>query len=433
MQFRAPSLSISHFPTALPTALLTAFLSALLSLAISVVAISVVATTVSAHENVELNPQWAEGEHYELGNTGALLACAELGIGKKNCPLANISRADAAIKFSYGELVSAADFYETAEDLDTDRQSGIANIMLCVHRQFREHKASGSTAPKYSECQVPALFSMPGYLEVITQNYNHFAWNNMVAYVHNHEVALNLARQAFLLERRDSEMSKRKFAQGLIHNAFADHYLTDAFAAGHIRVPRIQLKDWALTNLTGLFKGLRGDMFALLMHEFESVRLGTGEEQGLAVKNSRGDDWKTRSDQHLHLKGEPNDPGSMLPLMALKESFKELLIARVTGELPEARYAAALFVPFPNDIPLAKKFSPAFLQMRKKEILNALTSSLPIYQRFFFKRADFSRMLAALPQIFRNFHQAVAADLAAKPALQTRLPQPYIDAYLKVE
>jgi hypothetical protein len=38
--------------------------------------------------------EWSEGEHLELGDKGALLACKELGMGVGHCPIKNIPRAD---------------------------------------------------------------------------------------------------------------------------------------------------------------------------------------------------------------------------------------------------------------------------------------------------------------------------------------------------
>jgi len=281
---------------------------------------------------------------------------------------------------------------------------------------------------------MTALFVIPGYLEVVSQNQNHFGWNNMVAYVEIHGQALQFAKKSNEKKTSDPTLSKRLLHKALIYNAFADHYLTDAFASGHIRVPRVQINEWAIHSLGGLLKSKRGDLLSIYLHNFESADLRTGREMGFQVKNSRGDFWSTRNDGHLNLLADDKDLALVLPRLAIAESFKDILIAAEYGDLPEGIYQATEFAPFQNDMSLVDKLSPQHQKVqRQRDVASLLLSSVPLYQKFLFYKSDFTRMLDSLAQIFIKFRQDVAREQKLKPELRQRLPEKYIQAYLNVE
>eukprot|EP01104_Vermistella_antarctica_P016751 TRINITY_DN5777_c0_g1_i1.p1 TRINITY_DN5777_c0_g1~~TRINITY_DN5777_c0_g1_i1.p1 ORF type:complete len:871 (+),score=227.45 TRINITY_DN5777_c0_g1_i1:86-2614(+) len=79
------------------------------------------------------------------------------------------------------------------------------------------------------------LITQPGrYLKLAGTNFDHFGGNAARAYAIAHRVALNAAIDA---EIGDDDA----LAQAYAMNAFADHFLTDLFAAGHMRTPRQEL------------------------------------------------------------------------------------------------------------------------------------------------------------------------------------------------
>lgn len=65
----------------------------------------------------------------------------------------------------------------------------------------------------------------PDYLGLAEINWDHFGNDAHMSYVIGHYVALEVAKKGDLL-----------YAYAM--NAFADHFLEDSFAAGHIRTPR---------------------------------------------------------------------------------------------------------------------------------------------------------------------------------------------------
>lgn len=378
--------------------------------------------------------RWTEGEHLELGMDGSYLACQMLGISKNQCPNQRILRADKKMQFQYGEIVTSADFYYTPGEFYADTTSNISKIVKCAYRQKLFHAAQKKHEIDYPSCEMTALFAIPGFLEVVSQNQNHFGWNNMATYVELHGQALQFAKKSNEMRVSDPVQSKRFFHKALIYNAFADHYLTDGFASGHIRVPRLQIKEWAFRGLSGLLKSKRGDLLTMYLHNFESTDLHTGREMGFQVRNSRGDFWSTRGDGHLNLFADDNDISLVLPRLAVAESFKDILIAAEYGDLPEGIYQATEFVPFQNDQPLIDKLSPQHQKVKQRsDVASLLFSSVPLYQKFLLYKSDFTRMLDSLSQIFIKFRQDVAREEKLRPELRKRLPEKYIQAYLAVE
>ncbi len=381
----------------------------------------------------QLKAEWSESEHLEIGEKGALAACAELNISASHCPIKNIRRADKNLSFRYGELVTAADFYETPLQMDQDRALGIGHVLRCTNAAVNNMLDLIPTTNDSSNCNVTAFLAIPGYLEVVTKNYNHFGWNNMVAYVENHRRALKKAQEAFNKKIQHPSQSRRLLEQALIYNGFADHYLTDAFASGHIRVPRIQTKNWALKNLTGNLISYRGDLLSLIMHDHESRNLRTGDEEGLRVKNALGEVWMTHGDGELHTITDASNKGAEMPMMALKESFKEVMVAWQTGKINTGIYSASKYVPFNQDVPMVIKFSPEYQHMKKREMLRLIYSTVPLLEGFWFQKSDVEKMLQALPEIFLRFQMDVTKEIQDQPELQIHLPLNYLEAYEKVE
>lgn len=390
------------------------------------------AVPASAHQ---AEAQWSEGEHLELGENASKKVCAEMGFVGTKCPVANlIPRQDNRLSFSYGEAVTSADYYHTPQEFYQDRRTGISGVIKCAHKQKKVHQdQERRDNVEYPGCTAPGLIGMPTYLEVVTTNYDHFGWNNMKAYVRYHNMALVKAQQAYLKKSQSASQSKLLLNQALFYNAYADHYLTDAFASGHNRVPRVQIKNWAIARLPGFFRSLRGDLLTMLLHDRESISLRTNKEIGLAVENSMGDAWTTRGDSNLHLGSFPNDPVREIPTQALAESLREVLQTWQTGEIPTGVYKATFYVPFHRGIPMVEKFSAAGQGMTQKQFMTAFFSNIPFFERIFFKQDDLERMLTALPSIFLVFQRDIKRDIETMPELRERLPQEYLETYSKIQ
>ncbi|MNK07471.1 hypothetical protein D3C87_253850 [compost metagenome] len=378
--------------------------------------------------------RWSEGEHLELGTEGLLWACKSLQIPASECPGRKISRNDRKFQYHYGEVLTAADYYNNPKEFFTDRKYMLPRVLKCAYKQKARHASQQYSDVKYPECNSVGLAGLRDYIYVVSHNYNHFGWNNMISYVEIHGRALDFALQAHRLAKTDPVQSKKLLNLALGYNAFADHYLTDAFASGHIRIPRLQIKSWADGKLPGLFGATRGDLLTMYLHDFESLNLRTRKEEGLKVQNSRGDRWETRGDGNLFLLVAPNDPGILLPKLAVAESVREVLLAWKFGETPDGIYAATEYVPFSRDLSLVEKLSPRYQHVkRNQDVAQLILFSVPIFDRLLFSTRDFTKMLDQLSSIFRTFQRDIARAQRDQPELHKRLPARYLQAYLDVD
>jgi len=107
---------------------------------------------------------------------------------------------------------------------------------------------------------------------------------------------------------------------GYALNAFADHFLEDSFAAGHLRTPRRRLHQGGVV-------GGPADLCAKYMHDEDNA-------VGLTVRNPRGESWVSRGDTYLM---DPADLDNAARARdALRVSVAEVLAAFKTGVVPAA-------------------------------------------------------------------------------------------------
>jgi hypothetical protein len=393
------------------------------------------------------------GEHAWLADEGARRACdrlsRSLNLGDGERLFASIARRDGVEELRYGELVAlSGDFYESPEALLEERPSALpwlyeGNDLSDLRRYFADELAwiearlNGAGDPVYPDYNVRFSWNAKAYVELALRNTDHFGWHNVRAYCRHHARALDLALAA---RGRDDET----FRQALYTSAFADHFLTDGFAAGHVRVPRAQIRAWA--EETGRGEKLAGVLSKVLHDQDGHVDAGSLHGQvdenarapgdGLHVQNAAGDEWYTRCDGQLFLERRADaGPAVEHAVEAVAASVGELLFAWRRRELPRERYEATRLVPFPHPRapPLAEKF-PARLP---DAAFDALCGRVEWYARIpwvgaGFRRDDLRDLLAALPGLMERFRAEVSRDAAAEPDLTARMDPGYVSAYERV-
>jgi hypothetical protein len=122
------------------------------------------------------------------------------------------------------------------------------------------------------------------YMKLASMNFDHFGSDAVEAYVAGHTLAKKLALKAKPGASKDERRCLLSMAYAI--NAFADHFLTDLFAAGHIRTPRRALYEMAYTP------AVVSNFLAMFMHNEECAA-------GLFVQNNRGDKWRAYGDKYL--------------------------------------------------------------------------------------------------------------------------------------
>lgn len=392
---------------------------------------------------------FASGEHLWLGGAGAANACAELrgeGVIVDATLFQSIPRLKSPQRLSYGELVAlSGDFYGSPEALYEEKPSALPWLyesndlddlrkLFGSELQWIEQRQKGRGPDSYPDNNIRMAWNAKAYVELALANTDHFGWHNLVAYVRHHTAALTLAKRA---KGEENET----FQRALFVNAFADHFLTDGFAAGHIRVPRAEIREWA--KKLGYSEKLAGALSKLLHDQdghVTSVHSKTEdtrpEKDGLRVKNAAGDEWFTRCDGQLFLPADASEtPSVSLPVAAVSASVKELLLAWKKGALPEGAFAATRLVPFPHPSAqgLADKFAPSMPRAR----FDALVKSVDWFAHIPWigpglKAEHVAALFDALPELMAALRKNIKTELKADPSLKKRLASGYVDAFLQL-
>lgn len=121
------------------------------------------------------------------------------------------------------------------------------------------------------------------YMKLASKNYDHFGQNAVDTYLAGHEIALLMAKTA-----RD-EHNPEKLRLAYAYEAYADHFLTDLFASGHLRTLRKEIVNWCYYTPPDVSSYL-----TKVMHDEDN-------KNGLWMTNMKGERWKTYGDNHLFI------------------------------------------------------------------------------------------------------------------------------------
>jgi len=174
--------------------------------------------------------------------------------------------------------------------------------------------------------------------------------------------------------------SGQNIGEGMAHEAAAHHFLTDHFAAGHLRTPRSDIRDYwrqkyplffgnmkrkialdvaryindnttndatILGTVSGIYDTIIAqvqektanmpelgfdDLVALVAHDFDN-------EQGLWVVNDLGDRWKTFGDSNLN-KNDPDNQTAKMAELAVQLGCKDIDNAHALGTSNPGPYSS---------------------------------------------------------------------------------------------
>jgi hypothetical protein len=208
-------------------------------------------------------------------------------------------------------------------------QKEIAAVKQAINDGKQPHEAYDALGDTLSEewntitgggSFVSALFPLGRYLKLAANNADHFAEWALLAYIAGHTAALQQAVAA--RNSGDEQSLERAYAM----NAFADHYLTDLFSAGHLRVPRKQLA--AVVTPSDL-----GSLITRFMHDEDS-------KFGLNVRNANGEQWRAYGDKRYF--DAIDDANRVQVNQAVQASADEIFAAYLSGIAPTPASFAAL-------------------------------------------------------------------------------------------
>ncbi|WP_445179781.1 phospholipase [Pseudomonas sp. McL0111] len=202
---------------------------------------------------------------------------------------------------------------------------------------------------------VSALFPLGRYLKLAANNADHFGEWAKLAYIAGHTAALQTVIAARATQ--NEQQLERAYAM----NAFADHYLTDLFSSGHLRVPRKAMA--AAVTPSDL-----GSLVTRFMHDEDS-------KFGLKVRNARGDQWRAFGDKRYFDATDADNRAQVN--QAVQASADEVFAAYLSGTLPApSTFAALQRTPDLSAVlNLANNFSPLFRVeggkvLRRKDVNN---------------------------------------------------------------
>jgi len=149
------------------------------------------------------------------------------------------------VRFSYGQIIAMADMFDSCEQMRGTSAKELQAIKDLVDQSTKFYKSGqpkgkGITSLQWNNATAKR------YLRLAEDNYDHFAPNILFPSMKSakrsgtfgdHKSAWEWHhKQALESVQKDSHSSESGYFphDALIINAYGDHYLTDAFAAGHL-------------------------------------------------------------------------------------------------------------------------------------------------------------------------------------------------------
>ncbi|KTC83481.1 hypothetical protein [Legionella cincinnatiensis] len=183
------------------------------------------------------------------------------------------------------------------------------------------------------------------YLKISEANFDHYQPDSLIAYEVGHQVALDTALLGYQQKIKGNVAHAEQLLElAYAQNAFANHYLSDSFASGHIRTPRLAIeKQVFLPSILNL-------LLANLMHD-EDNRLG------LNVVNQEGTFWTVYGDNYLFK--EEAELQRIILLQAMQRSADNIYDTFESGNFPE-HFSELKLVPLLKEVEQLNQTSPLF-------------------------------------------------------------------------
>ncbi len=194
--------------------------------------------------------------------------------------------------------------------LEIDEECAAVKNSSLPHHCYSSHLMEKSKAIKKIKNDVDDL---------LIDNSDHFSKDAIDTYFIGHDYALSVAREA----GQQKDLEKLKLAYAI--DAYTCHFLTDLFAAGHIRNQRGALESFLISQL-GFSETVAKPLAGILtgaQHEKDG-------HDGLNVYNANGDHWRAYGDGSFF--GPNNKENRDKVIQATQESVNEIYNAYLNPE-----------------------------------------------------------------------------------------------------
>ena len=255
--------------------------------------------------------------------------------------------------------------------LEIDHECTAVKYSSLPHHCYSSHMLEKNKAIKKIKNDIDAL---------LIDNSDHFSANAEDTYRIGHALALSVAMDAG--KRKDLEGLKQAYAL----DAFACHFLTDLFAAGHIRNQRGELESFLVSQL-GFSKNMAKPLAGILtgaQHEKDG-------NEGLNVSNKKGDHWRAFGDGSFF---EPkNKENREKVISTTQKSVDEIYYAYLNPDSPEPSTIDQL-------IPSATPFNPLPLYTVEGTslFLHQVSNKIKIESQLDYLKKGISQALKYLPE-----------------------------------
>jgi hypothetical protein len=163
------------------------------------------------------------------------------------------------LKLTYGDLVAfGGDHFKDFAQLAGEASSAAGRARLKRLQHLTENEAA--LQPAYEDAATISEAYAERYKALAIENVSHFSGGGTALTTWQ-----QLHRRAVLDALEAGKRGDAALAEAYAVNAFADHYLTDSFSSGHVRVPREQVIIF--------YKQLAGQVFQHIIEDV-STRLG---------------------------------------------------------------------------------------------------------------------------------------------------------------
>jgi hypothetical protein len=176
---------------------------------------------------------------------------------------------DGSVLLSYGQVVSMPDLFATVDDLRMADPAELRHLKALIARNtayYRDGKVNKADDVSNEEWDQA---TNKRYLKLAEENYDHFSPPSVLAmtfpttkpdnraqYIHYHSRAAHEMRR--LLQANPNATQP---TSAMTTNAFGDHFLTDAFASGHLVNKEVVLDRFKRTFFTGAHLNDAGKAF----------------------------------------------------------------------------------------------------------------------------------------------------------------------------
>jgi hypothetical protein len=163
------------------------------------------------------------------------------------------------LEVSEGDLIALGDFYATAEEMMSAPVAQLQALIELIHRDEDFRLGKGGSPPTTAEWTA----AKPDYEQLLVDNAAHFAPGEGAGMVPggDHRSMFQMYHHQALEKAHAAAAAGSATVpdEAIALNAFACHYLTDAFAAGHLfnkaeMLERVQA-EWARLPTLGSFLG----------------------------------------------------------------------------------------------------------------------------------------------------------------------------------